>query len=112
MIRRPPRSTLFPYTTLFRSHPLADALGAAAAELGAPDEPDKNADGPPGWGPVPLNVADGVRVNTAMAYLSPRRGHPRLTVRGGVHVRRVVVEGGRAVGVKTADGVEIGRAHV
>src|SRR3989442_10589456 len=25
MIRRPPRSTLFPYTTLFRSHPRADA---------------------------------------------------------------------------------------
>src|SRR5260221_4032849 len=24
MIRRPPRSTLFPYTTLFRSHPGAD----------------------------------------------------------------------------------------
>src|SRR2546430_6269479 len=26
MIRRPPRSTLFPYTTLFRSHDLADQL--------------------------------------------------------------------------------------
>src|SRR5688572_31436746 len=25
MIRRPPRSTLFPYTTLFRSHTLLDA---------------------------------------------------------------------------------------
>src|SRR5256886_12699768 len=25
MIRRPPRSTLFPYTTLFRSHPLTHA---------------------------------------------------------------------------------------
>src|SRR3712207_8783734 len=25
MIRRPPRSTLFPYTTLFRSHPAAVA---------------------------------------------------------------------------------------
>src|SRR2546430_9216008 len=24
MIRRPPRSTLFPYTTLFRSHPRVD----------------------------------------------------------------------------------------
>src|SRR3712207_8629658 len=24
MIRRPPRSTLFPYTTLFQSHPVAD----------------------------------------------------------------------------------------
>src|SRR2546422_4279256 len=26
MIRRPPRSTLFPYTTLFRSHVLQDVL--------------------------------------------------------------------------------------
>src|SRR5256885_17174596 len=26
MIRRPPRSTLFPYTTLFRSDPIADKL--------------------------------------------------------------------------------------
>src|SRR2546425_2148451 len=26
MIRRPPRSTLFPYTTLFRSHPGAASL--------------------------------------------------------------------------------------
>src|SRR2546427_8144616 len=30
MIRRPPRSTLFPYTTLFRSH----VFGAHARELG------------------------------------------------------------------------------
>src|SRR5687768_18259859 len=27
MIRRPPRSTLFPYTTLFRSHRAGDRLG-------------------------------------------------------------------------------------
>src|SRR3712207_7552122 len=34
MIRRPPRSTLFPYTTLFRSHDrgAARAGGAAAGE--------------------------------------------------------------------------------
>src|SRR2546430_17073007 len=33
MIRRPPRSTLFPYTTLFRSDPLGrgDDRGSAAA---------------------------------------------------------------------------------
>src|SRR5256885_9431957 len=31
MIRRPPRSTLFPYTTLFRSSSLAKALPQAAA---------------------------------------------------------------------------------
>src|SRR3712207_8262352 len=39
MIRRPPRSTLFPYTTLFRSpddlHAHADALGAAPGRLPA-----------------------------------------------------------------------------
>src|SRR5690349_22481347 len=40
MIRRPPRSTLFPYTTLFRSEPAALGAGdegvggEAAAELG------------------------------------------------------------------------------
>src|SRR5687768_18352606 len=32
MIRRPPRSTLFPYTTLFRSHSAVLAIGAAAGE--------------------------------------------------------------------------------
>src|SRR5258708_9456399 len=43
MIRRPPRSTLFPYTTLFRSHrdPAPDGrrgrLEGAAARRGGPD---------------------------------------------------------------------------
>src|SRR2546427_5816447 len=39
MIRRPPRSTLFPYTTLFRSHRSlrAAALEVAPRELGAED---------------------------------------------------------------------------
>src|SRR5258708_25808800 len=35
MIRRPPRSTLFPYTTLFRSHHLiheTDAIGLLGAD--------------------------------------------------------------------------------
>src|SRR3712207_9542257 len=39
MIRRPPRSTLFPYTTLFRSEDLAAvdaAFAAARAETGRP----------------------------------------------------------------------------
>src|SRR2546429_5166805 len=33
MIRRPPRSTLFPYTTLFRSHVRAGAGGAGASSF-------------------------------------------------------------------------------
>src|SRR3712207_7414692 len=33
MIRRPPRSTLFPYTTLFRSVALGVAVGLAIADV-------------------------------------------------------------------------------
>src|SRR6516162_613592 len=34
MIRRPPRSTLFPYTTLFRSSPRFLAMGTDVASIG------------------------------------------------------------------------------
>src|SRR3712207_9400478 len=56
MIRRPPRSTLFPYTTLFRSDytdltarttAVIFADGAGAAVLGASDTPGV---GPVVWG--------------------------------------------------------------
>ncbi|CCH90495.1 choline dehydrogenase [Modestobacter italicus] len=94
-----------PVRRLQPDHPVTDAFAAACDELGFPAEPDKNAGGPAGHGPVPLNVVDGVRVNTAMAYLAPRRGSALLTVRGGTRVTRVVVEGGRAVGVQTPAGV-------
>src|SRR2546426_6479143 len=36
MIRRPPRSTLFPYTTLFRSEPAREPVDHDAGELGGP----------------------------------------------------------------------------
>src|SRR5687767_15508261 len=39
MIRRPPRSTLFPYTTLFRSHPRVDGAEPRRRQRAAPDEP-------------------------------------------------------------------------
>src|SRR5689334_23963590 len=38
MIRRPPRSTLFPYTTLFRSHARDDRARAAQRQLPVRDE--------------------------------------------------------------------------
>src|SRR3989475_5822048 len=44
MIRRPPRSTLFPYTTLFRSQPPARAappVGGGGRRLPGP-EPDRD----------------------------------------------------------------------
>src|SRR5947199_7201477 len=38
MIRRPPRSTLFPYTTLFRSGPLIGALAQEVADASCHSE--------------------------------------------------------------------------
>src|SRR2546421_7075067 len=37
MIRRPPRSTLFPYTTLFRSYRLHRHLRVSLSDWGQPD---------------------------------------------------------------------------
>src|SRR5260221_8856123 len=42
MIRRPPRSTLFPYTTLFRSQRMANNV--LALERGERDSPDVSQD--------------------------------------------------------------------
>src|SRR2546427_7108298 len=41
MIRRPPRSTLFPYTTLFRSLPLRSRTEARAVDVEVYDPSDK-----------------------------------------------------------------------
>ncbi len=86
-----------------QQNPAAQAFTAAAHELGFPDEPDKNAPGEPGVGPVPQNVVDGLRINTGMAYLNPVRDRANLEVRGGCRALRVVFEGARAVGVEVDD---------
>ena len=83
---------------------LAAAFREAAEELGFPAEPDKNAGGAPGYGPLPRNVVDGVRISAADAYLAPRAEDRHLTVRAEVRALRVLVERGRAVGVRTTAG--------
>ncbi|MFC8520268.1 mycofactocin system GMC family oxidoreductase MftG [Streptomyces sp. NPDC057257] len=80
-------------------HPAAAAFQAAAHELGFPAEPDKNAQGAPGFGPVPSNSVDGLRVNTGVSHLLDALARPNLTVWGDCAVRRVVVSRGRATGV-------------
>src|SRR3712207_7032844 len=72
MIRRPPRSTLFPYTTLFRSrHADADRVGLPR---GLGHLPDRGLD--PGHQRVAAAEVGGVR--DGVAHLrpgDPRRGH-------------------------------------
>src|SRR3989475_11239689 len=83
MIRRPPRSTLFPYTTLFRSRPLPPQRGAPPArEQGAP-----RGGGSPRSPPRPARRGDRRRraryrgrpraPPAARGRLLGARGHPR-----------------------------------
>ena len=52
-----------------------------------------------GAGLYQVTCRKGRRWLTAKAYLEPSAGRPNLAVRTGALVERVVVEGGRAVGV-------------
>src|SRR3989442_13191520 len=106
MIRRPPRSTLFPYTTLFRSHlalfelPVAQLLpqllaGAAAALLGLDvglgglrghvafrRDDEKGGLFPPPFAPFPRGEGGGGRLGRGGRggggpAAAPRAGFPR-----------------------------------
>lgn len=80
---------------------IGDRFVRACLDHGFPEDPDKNGRDPVyGVGALPLNLRDGVRINTAMAYLSPRRRRANLTVRGHTTVRRVLFRGNRATGVE------------
>ncbi|WP_312866143.1 mycofactocin dehydrogenase MftG [Streptomyces boluensis] len=91
------------------AHPAAAAFRAAAKQLGHPLEPDKNDQAPPGFGPVPCNVVDGIRLNTGLSHVSTALHRPNLTVVGDCRVLRVVIRKGRAVGVVVR---RQGRQHV
>jgi len=85
----------------------AEAFIAACEALGFPRNRDVN-DGPiDGVCTIQMNVRRGRRHSTAQAYLRPVRSRANLQVLTGVTARRVVIEGGRATGVK----VEIGGAE-
>src|SRR5256885_10920283 len=59
MIRRPPRSTLFPYTTLFRSHVGTEGFGAIHGEDTGSLELDRKRE--PRGGPPPQERDDALR---------------------------------------------------
>ena len=86
--------------TADRAPEFTGAFTAACRGMGFPNEPDKNAGGTDGVGPVPLNVADGTRISSGIAYLVPALRRPNLTVIGNAHVRKVVLEGSVCVGVE------------
>ena len=75
-------------------HPIVFALNQTANQM-------------PCVGPAPKNIADGIRMNGAFTYLAPARSRRNLEIRADTPVDRVLVEDGRATGVRLLDGSEV-----
>jgi choline dehydrogenase-like flavoprotein len=84
--------------------PADNALVDAAVGLGYPWCEDHNAPTATGVSPFGLNARDGARVTTNDAYLEPARVRTNLRVLGDATVDRVLVEAGRAAGVRVRVG--------
>jgi choline dehydrogenase len=81
--------------------PFHRAFIEAGTGLGLPDADDLDTlDGVAGVSAEPSNSPGGVRWNAAFAYLDPLRSSPLLAIRDHTIVDRVLVEAGRAVGVR------------
>jgi choline dehydrogenase len=98
--------------------PYHRAMLAAAPAAGIPIVEDlNNLDEPVGMAPSPANIWNGVRWNSAFAYLDPVRSRPNLTIIGNVLTDRLIIKHDRVTGVRVIgpDGptvVEAGRVVI
>jgi len=84
--------------------PLQRAFLDAAVACGHALVEDHNRPGAVGAGPAPRNVKGTLRMSTALTHLAPARDRPNLDIGADVLVDRVELVGGRAGGVRFADG--------
>ena len=90
-------------------HPLVKSYVAACGEAGLAENPDFNGAVQEGAGIYQMTIRNARRNSTARAFLRPAMKRPNLRVVTRAMVTRVVIEGGRAVGVEYRRG---GETHV
>jgi choline dehydrogenase len=93
-VRRVGLDELTPFQRICRDAIVANGIPAV--------EDFNNLDENAGIAPFPVNIDGGNRINSAFGYVDPVRD--RLIVVGDAPVERVIVRGGRAVGVAVRDG--------
>ena len=79
----------------------------AARQAGYPVNRDFNGASQEGVGMYQVTHKNGERFSAAKAYLTPNLGRSNLTVMTGAHTTRILLEGGRAVGVEVRVGGEL-----
>lgn len=80
--------------------PLQAAYQSACLAAGYPASDDHNVPDQTGVGSWAMNRRGTLRISTAIGYLAPARHRLNLTIRGGCHVHRVLLDGKRAIGVE------------
>jgi choline dehydrogenase len=81
--------------------PWQQACLDTAPKIGIPQVADLNdLDEDIGMSTSPVNIVDGVRWNSAFAYLDPLRGNERLTILALTQVDRLLLEGNRVIGLE------------
>ena len=93
-------------------HPWTTRFLACAEDAGLAHNPDFNGDAQDGSGLYQVTQRRGARWSTAAGFLRPAMGRPGLTVRTHALTTRVLVEGGRAVGVEYRRQGRTLQAHV
>lgn len=88
-----------------------DAVRDAATEMGVPATRDFNTGDNTGVGYFHVNQKRGIRWSAARGFLKPVLGRPNLRLETGVLVERVLIENGRAVGVRFRQNGEIVEAR-
>lgn len=73
---------------------------AAGREAGHRFTPDFNGAQQEGFGPYQMTIRNGARCSAAASYLHPALGRPNLTAETDARISRILIEGGRAVGVE------------
>ena len=91
--------------------PVSSAFVSACEQAGFPRDGDMNAPDSIGVGAFPLNNVDGHRINMAISYLDPIVERPNLTILSETTVLKLIISGGRAVGIVAQRGAETIEIH-
>ena len=97
-------------TEQVQHNPLSKAFVRAAQELGVPFTGDFNGAVQEGVGWYDVTQKNARRESTATAYLKPVRGRKNLTVQTHALARKIIVENGRATGLRVRDQGPAGHA--
>ncbi|MPY55752.1 GMC family oxidoreductase [Streptomyces spongiae] len=103
-----------PVSRITDPHPTTTAFVEAAVALGHEPTDDFNGERMTGVGLNHATIRDGRRMSAWQSFVAPvlgRSGHPKLTVTTGARVHRVLLDGGRAIGVEYAAGGALRQAY-